>query len=184
MDYKDLIDTIRTAVSCRESDCYNCEECIEAVAAIETLLEERDKAQSDLLDIQATLDMYGGECGITAAFLKTAERDAAVAERNRLKELAEADARGMVLVSKVPIGTTVYQLHQGSKDEVRIIDGEEYTRKVPNWYITHHKYSWVDAIADAECPERRDRPNCRYYFTLEEARAERDRINAGGNPNA
>lgn len=103
---------------------------------------------------------------------------------DRLKELAEADAHGMVVVSKIPIGTTVYQLHQGSKDEVRIIDGEEYTRKVPNWYITHHKYSWVDAIADAERPERRDKPNCRYYFTLEEARAERDRINAGGDPNA
>lgn len=122
-----------------------------------------------------------------AAAIETllAERDtmSMSVQISRLKELAEADAHGMVVVSKIPIGTTVYQLHQGTKEEVRIIDGEEYTRKVPNWYITTHKYSWVDAIADAECPERRDRPNCRYYFTLEEVRAERDRINAGGDPN-
>lgn len=39
-------------------------------------------------------------------------------------------------------------------------------------------------MVDAEHPERMSEPNCRYYFTLEDARAERDRINAGGDPYA
>lgn len=103
---------------------------------------------------------------------------------HRLMELARADARGMALLSKIPIGTMVYQINQGSTEEVRVIDGEEYTRKIPSWYITHHEYSWVDAIVDAEHPERETNPRCRYYFTLEDARAERDRINAGGDPSA
>lgn len=59
----------------------------------------------------------------------------------RLKELAKADARGMVLLATIPIGTTVYQLSEGERKETRIIDGEEYTRKVPNWHITRHAYS-------------------------------------------
>ncbi len=102
----------------------------------------------------------------------------------RLEELAEADARGMVLVASMPIGTVVYQLNQGESEEVRMIDGEAYTRRVPNWYVTHHEYSWIDAMVDAEHPERMSEPHCRYYFTKEEAFAERDRINAGGDPYA
>lgn len=74
MDYKELIERLRNTT---------CSGCMagtmrEAATAIETLLAERDKARDKLLDIQATLDMYGGEYGITAAFQKAAERDAAV----------------------------------------------------------------------------------------------------------
>jgi len=102
----------------------------------------------------------------------------------RLKALAAADARGMVLMASMPIGTKVYQIHCGESEETRIIDGEEYTRKVPNWYVTHHDYSWVDAMVDAENPDRANNPCCRYYPTKEDAFAERDRINAGGDPYA
>ncbi len=102
----------------------------------------------------------------------------------RLKELAEADARGMVLVTRMPIGTVVYQLHKGEREEIRIIDGDEYTRRVPDWYVTQHNYSWFCAMVDAEQPEQMSKPYCRYYFTKEEAFAERDRINAGGDPYA
>lgn len=71
MDYEELIGKLRKKDGC------NCE-CLDAATAIETLLEERDKATEQLLDIRATLDMYGGKYGITAAFQKAAERDAAV----------------------------------------------------------------------------------------------------------
>ncbi len=100
----------------------------------------------------------------------------------RLKELADADSDGLVLTAEMPIGTVVYQLNKGEREETRIIDGEAYTRKVPDWYVTHHEYSWIDAMVDAEHPERREKPHCRYYLSKEEACAERDRINAGGDP--
>lgn len=100
----------------------------------------------------------------------------------RLKELAEADAKGMVLVSKIPIGTKVYQINQETKRETRIVDGEEYYREVPDWYVSYHEYSWTDAIVDAENPERSGNPRRRYFFSKEEALAECARINAGGDP--
>lgn len=72
MDYKELI---RRLDNCGEFD----GDLLDAAAeAIETLLAERDESQDKLLDIKAALDMYGGEYGITSAFQKAAERDAAV----------------------------------------------------------------------------------------------------------
>lgn len=71
MDYKELIGKLRQKDGC------NCE-CLKAANAIETLLAERDKALKQLLYIQETFDMYGGEYGITVAFQKAEERDAAV----------------------------------------------------------------------------------------------------------
>ncbi len=100
---------------------------------------------------------------------------------DRLKKLILADIRGMVLVTDIPIGTMVYQVQKGESEESRVIDGQKYTRRVPNWYVTRHEYSWIDAIVDAEHPERANKPHCRYYFTKEEAIAECDRINAGGD---
>ena len=50
------------------------------LAESERMPAERDDALKRLADLQAQWDMYGGEEGITAAFLKAAERDAAVEE--------------------------------------------------------------------------------------------------------
>lgn len=76
MDYKELIEDLRHAVDliC-VSDLYvSCEnELRDAATAIEALSRQVD-------DLQTLLDMYGGEEGITAAFQKAAERDAAVEE--------------------------------------------------------------------------------------------------------
>lgn len=105
-------------------------------------------------------------------------------EVKRLKELSEADAKGLLLMAAMPIGTRIYRLHKGTSEDVRIIDGEEYTRKVPKWYVTHHDYSWINAVVDSEHPELKDEPHNRYYLSLEAAIAERDRINAGGDPYA
>ena len=93
-------------------------------------------------------------------------------------ELMKAEAAGMLLHAGFPIGTTVYQLCEGEREQTRIIDGEEYTRKVPNWYITYHQYGWIDALCDAERPERQQLPHVKYYLSQEDARAERDRINS------
>lgn len=77
MDYKELIVRI---TKCRA----NCEilrdleTCNDAIKAIETLLEERDAAKEQVQNLQAQLDMYGGDIGITVAFQKAEERDAAV----------------------------------------------------------------------------------------------------------
>ncbi len=48
MDHKELIDILRMTASCRESICYECSECFEAAAAIETLLAELDAAVEDI----------------------------------------------------------------------------------------------------------------------------------------
>lgn len=93
-------------------------------------------------------------------------------------ELLKAEQDGTLLHATLPIGTTVYQLNQGEYEQTCVIDGEEYTRKVPDWYITHHKYGWIDAMCDAERPERQQLPHVKYYLLLEEARAERDRLNS------
>lgn len=45
---------------------------------IGTVFEDLDAAKKQAKDLQAQLDMYGGDVGITAAFQKAAERDAAV----------------------------------------------------------------------------------------------------------
>ena len=95
-------------------------------------------------------------------------------------ELLKAEAAGTLLHAGFPIGTTVYQLCEGEREQTRIIDGEEYTRKVPNWYITYHQYGWIDAMCDAERPERQQLPHVKYYLSLKEARAERDRLNSDG----
>lgn len=71
MDYKELIEKLRNKDGCR------CE-CLEAATAIETLLSERDAAQKEAQDLQIQWDMYGGDEGITVAFQKAEERDAAV----------------------------------------------------------------------------------------------------------
>lgn len=48
MDYKELIDELRMVSSWECSDCYDCNQCVKAATAIETLLEERDAAVEDL----------------------------------------------------------------------------------------------------------------------------------------
>lgn len=55
MDYKELIDVLRTTASTRESNCYECSHCLEAATAIETLLAERDAMLRDLAN-------YGSCC--------------------------------------------------------------------------------------------------------------------------
>lgn len=72
MDYKELIERLRAS---NRDSLVSSEE---TATAIETLLAELDAAQSSLRDLQATFDMYGGEYGITKAFRKAEERDAAV----------------------------------------------------------------------------------------------------------
>lgn len=42
MDYKELIDELRMVASWNISDCYDCNQCVKAVTAIETLLAERN----------------------------------------------------------------------------------------------------------------------------------------------
>lgn len=44
MDYKELIDELRMVASWNISDCYDCNQCVKAATAIETLLAERDAA--------------------------------------------------------------------------------------------------------------------------------------------
>lgn len=48
MDYKELIDELRMVASL-DSDCYDCNQCVKAATAIETLLAERDAARADLM---------------------------------------------------------------------------------------------------------------------------------------
>lgn len=52
MDYKELIEELRMVASWKCSDCYDCNQCIKAANAIETLLAERD----------AAVEMLRGEC--------------------------------------------------------------------------------------------------------------------------
>ena len=80
MDYKELIEQLKNIRFLYADDGLKCASiCKDAATAIETLLAERDAAQHDLRDLQATLDMYGGEYGITEAFRKAEERSAALA---------------------------------------------------------------------------------------------------------
>jgi len=92
-------------------------------------------------------------------------------------ELLKAEADGMLLRAGLPIGTTVYQLCESEREQTCIIDGEEYIRKVPNWWVTQHEYGWIDAMCDAERPERKQLPHVKYYLSLEEALAECERLN-------
>lgn len=52
MDYKELIDELRMVSSWKCSDCYDCNQCVKAATAIETLLAECD----------AAITMLHGEC--------------------------------------------------------------------------------------------------------------------------
>ncbi len=54
MDYKELIDELRMVASWNISDCYDCNQCVKAATAIETLSAERDAAVEDLK----------GRCGV------------------------------------------------------------------------------------------------------------------------
>lgn len=75
MDYKNLVERLNA---------YSAEYqrhggiTAEAADAIEALLKERDAAQKEAQDLQIQWDMYGGDEGVTAAFQKAEERDAAV----------------------------------------------------------------------------------------------------------
>ena len=48
MDYKELIDELRMVASWNISDCYDCNQCVKAATAIETLLAERNAAVADV----------------------------------------------------------------------------------------------------------------------------------------
>lgn len=141
-------------------------------------------------DEPCSRDIHPPICDVAAAAIQSLLDDRAAADaqepvqRARLKELAEADAKGLVLLAAMPIGTDVFKLNRRQSTEVRIIDGKEYVRNVQKWYVTHHNYSWFDAAIDAAYPERMNEPQGRYYLTRDAAIAERDRINAGGDPYA
>ena len=77
MDYKNLIERLNSySVERQQHGGITAE----ASDAIETLLSERDKSLQELKDLKIMWDMYGGSEGITAAFEKAEERDAAVNE--------------------------------------------------------------------------------------------------------
>lgn len=76
MDYKKLVEQLRSASLLHGS--WIRDRMTEAADAIETLLAERDAAQKEAQDLQIQWDMYGGDEGVTVAFQKAAERDAAV----------------------------------------------------------------------------------------------------------
>ncbi len=102
----------------------------------------------------------------------------AIGSPDRLRTLMQADQEGRLLEAELPIGTTVYQLGYCETEGKKIIDGIEYTRKVPNWYVMESKYSWIDAVCDSEHPERKENPWLKYYLSKDEVIAERDRLNA------
>lgn len=94
MDYKELIeksktlgDTLKAYFGGAVGEEFR-EICMDAADAIETLLTERGKALEELKDLKIMWDMFGGSEGITDAFLKAYERDAAV-ERGRWERHSE-----------------------------------------------------------------------------------------------
>lgn len=78
MDYKKLVEQLRSASLLHGS--WMRDRMTEAADAIEALLAERDAAQKEAQDLQIQWDMYGGDEGVTVAFQKAEERDAAVEE--------------------------------------------------------------------------------------------------------
>lgn len=77
------------------------------------LRSEIKRVEAERDDLQATLDMYGGEDGITAAFKAAAERDTyrALGPVEELTALVEARAeRRLVVLPCAPSDVTVYQL--------------------------------------------------------------------------
>lgn len=80
MYYKELIKQLRkqnqSLAVYNDSELARCLE--DAATAIETLLKKLDDTQDRLQDLQTTLDMYGGECGINEAFRKAEELNMAI----------------------------------------------------------------------------------------------------------
>lgn len=86
MDYKELLNQLKDIMNhgddrpsgyCTNS-CGGCDACAKSIEAIETLLKKLDDTQDRLQDLQTTLDMYGGECGINEAFRKAEELNMAI----------------------------------------------------------------------------------------------------------
>lgn len=81
MDYNELINQLK-ALERHTGFCV----LKTAANVIETLLAERDAARNDAMELQVLWDMYGGDEGITAAFQKAEERDAAVDDLKKICE--------------------------------------------------------------------------------------------------
>lgn len=54
MDYKELIEYLRTTAACGNA-CYNCSRCTDAATAIESLLAEREAAIEKILKLQKNI---------------------------------------------------------------------------------------------------------------------------------
>ena len=85
-----------------------------------------------------------------------------------------------ILFSPILEGTKYYGLYRTSKDEVKIIDGETYTREVPFYYIVGGEWTWTDAALLKMYPQKAES----IFLNIEEARAAAKELNEGKKESA